>query len=263
MIIKEKIKRNFEDINIKININSTNNIYGEDQDINNYINKLSEDLINPINDGDVRFFNLSNNNLEFKPLFYSLEKEEYGSNFSYAGFNDFEIVNYSLNLRNSFFIFEYFNDFRKKVRKKIFTNYYSKLWKLGLDDFSYQNPIINNTPELINLLIPVDYINKQTNNFILYYRIFFYNAKTGRIKLFYNDDIGINKEDGLFFKISINKNNNTWYSYNSPINAKEFIKNDDYINLLNDNNETFDNIKPTYPNSQEFNLDGTYGNGGD
>lgn len=262
MIVNEKIKNNENDVNLKINLNVLTDIYGYDQDIDGYIENITKNLINPIIDGEINIFTISNINLRLNAEFYSFDNG-YAPNFSYAGFNHGEIVNYSKNLRNSFYIFEFFDNYKKKIRKKIFTNYYSKIWRLGLSDLYYQPPIINNVNELNQLMIPIGYLNKKPSNFDLYFRLYFYNGKYGNIIMFYNNDIGIHKEEGFFFKISVNKNNNTWYSYNSPINGREFIQNSEFVNSLNDSNETFDVLNPKYPESLVFNIDGTYGDNED
>ncbi len=262
-IIKEKIPIFNKDVYLTIKLKNKSEVYGYDQEIKKYVKDKESILINPIKDYDILTFNYNTDlgNIELNPYFYSIDEDpEYKISYMWAGFTEEELFNYTLNLRNSFYILEFFDGYKTNTRKKIFTKYFSKIWSLGLKHSDHTNPIINETQELKQLELPRHFLTEQENVFPLYMRLLFFNGKTGRLILFYN----LNNEDYKnelknFFIFNINKEEKTWETENGDIVAYEQIIGSEYIDRLNETNKKTKDLQQSYPKADKFNyLTGKY-----
>lgn len=105
------------------------------------------------------------------------------------------------------------------------------------------------------------YINQiDDDTFILYVRISFFNANTGKIIVFQNSNYTINSAspDKMFFRMILNKNTKI-FNNSTPINVRELINSEEYIEKFNNTFENFNNLKQLFPNGSVFDFEtGTY-----
>jgi len=247
-------------INFKFSLGLKDNFIGYQQEIDSLTSFTTIDLVNPVVDEEKRKFKLnplpdSTITLQFK--FYSgTSSPPYQTSFKNAGFTDNEINQNNFNLLNSFFILDFYNTYDINTQIKIFTTY---LTKKGATPIYSINANINN--QLYYWYVPISYMTGTTA--IGYVKFSFFNAKTGKLTLFYNENnITPETAEKLFFKVELNQVNKTWKFLTSQypiINAKEFINSTQYINRINNTYDKFDNLSQTYPTGNTFNyLEGNY-----
>ena len=255
-IIKERIRLNRNDTNLKITLGSHDAFTGYQQEIDNMTQFTTTQLINPVIDGEMYRFKHINSNITIQFQFHPLNSTAFVNN----GFTSNELGMLSDNVQKSFFILEYFDSFDAYTQNKIFTTY---LTKIGYNAVYPINPTVNN--QFYRWFVPVSYINSQTTNTAIgYVRFSFYNAKTGKIQLFYNlNNTTPETAERLFFKTELNIQNKTWkiISPSSTVTAREFISpyNQLYADRINETFNNFDNLQQNYPTGNTFNYgDATY-----
>lgn len=260
-IIKERIKFNNQDINLKISLSGSNKISGYQQEIDNITEETKDDLINPIIDNEVsRFSYVSGEGLTF--LNYHFGTSLPSVNFTKAGFSSSEIESGDNTLLNSFFILDFYDSFNSYTQTKIFTNYLTKVLggqTQGGTPIPYY--IINSgyINQFYHWYIPKSYLDKQTGTTVTaYVKFSFYNAKTGRLILFYNkDNDTLTTPELMYFKTTLNLTDMTWKFVlaSAYVRAYEVSSNSAYVSKANNTIENFDNQKQNYPDGNVFNTE--------
>lgn len=253
-MIKEKIKYNGNDMNLKISLSSEDNFIDYQQEIDNLTQFTSIDLVNPVSDGEIRRFKVKpNTNTLISTInfwFYYSTLGNYSRDYTNVGFTNDEISYNKNNFLKSFFILDYYDTYDINSQTKIFTTYITK--KSSSPTF----PLSANTQQYYQN-IPLSYINSQTGTTTTGYTKFsFYNAKNGIVTLFYNNDnVGMTTQEKYYFKTELDLSNQTWkimtQSY-LAITATEIINNQ-YINRVNATYIKFDDLKQTYPSGNTYN----------
>jgi len=256
MLKKEKILFNNQDKKIKISLFSNFQNYGVDQEIENFIKEEKETSINPVSNEEVTRFRFNKeltteHGTLFNMKFFSAG---YGIEYLRAGFTEEEILNYSLNFRNSFFILDFFDDNKKNTRKKITTNYYTKLWKFNKPADEQDYIEIEKTNQIKFVNIPNRVLEKNGDEIIDFYlRVLFYNGKTGNLIPFYNTNPTNEDDEGpLFFKTKFDPINRIWWIENDSLEGEQMITQIDYINKLNDSNVNATDLRINYPPKEVF-----------
>ena len=128
-MIRQKIKLDGTTMNLNFTLSSNDDFYGQQQEIDNLVQAVSNSLINPENDVEERRFKYNPNNstaiLNFQ--FYDQINNTYSSSFTAAGFTSDEITNNRNNILNSFFILDFYDSFDVNSQNKIFTTYLTKI----------------------------------------------------------------------------------------------------------------------------------------
>jgi hypothetical protein len=180
------------------------------------------------------------------------------------GFTMNELTTRATNVRNSFFILDYYDSFDIYNQNKIFTTYLTKITTTSNIIPTY---VLNSTTnnQFYGWYVPVSYIGAITGTTAVgYVRFRFYNAKTGKIVLFYNfDNLSLSSPEKMFFKTELNLVNMTWKFVTGSypfMKAREVEStNTLFINKTNDNFNTFENLAQDYPSGNSFNhASGTY-----
>lgn len=248
MFIKEKILNNGIDSRIKITLNSSDEFIGVQQEIDNLTKFKSLDLVNPIIDVEKFRFKL-NPTIPVTTIQFRFNDI---ANFLYAGFTENEISGSTRNICNSFFILDYYDTYDLNIQQKIFTTY---LTKIG------QEPIYNvssNTSNQFNYwYVPKSYIDENTGNTVIgYVKFSFYNAKTGGITLFYNNDnYGLTTPEKYFFKVELNLLDRTWKFINSNVIAVEqqYTGINNYNNKVDNTFNKLDLLQEMFPTGNSYN----------
>jgi hypothetical protein len=276
-IIREKIKFNSSlvgtsgttgttltghSMNLMISLGSCENFIEYGEDIDNLTQFTVLGLVNPVIDGEVRRFTLTptpTTNVLLQFQFYSPITTTYLNSFLFAGFTGDEIVNSANNILNSFFILDFYDTFDLNSQTKIFTTYLTKLL-VPVNEIYYSQYTIgaNTNNQLYPWYIPLSYINAQTGSTAIgYVKFSFYNAKTGKITSFYNqDNENLTTPERIFFKVQLDLINMTWkmlttvYSY---IRAKEIANNVLYVDKVNNTVDSIDNLQQNPPSGNTYN----------
>ena len=247
-IIKETIKFNNLDMNLKFNLGSNIDLTGYQQEIDNSTIDTEDELINPVNDTEVRRFkNSVQNNLSF----YFILKNTNNSLFTNAGFTQDEIDFNRDTIRNSFFILDFYDTYDTNTQTKIFTTYLTKILGNG-NTANYVLDITNHSNQFSYWYIPQSYINLYTTGYV---KFSFFNAKFGVIQLFYNlDNQALKTPEKMYFKAALNLTTMTWsltLAYPPNINAVE-LYGSSYASKINNALSDFNNMKQNYPAGNAF-----------
>lgn len=265
-LIKQTIKFNNLDANLTISLGSSNGLIGQQQVLDNLVNETKEILINPVVDTETRRFvyrtDLGNTNL----LFY----------FGASQLNTFENTNFTSSemkinnpqILNSFFTLDFYDSFDNNTQTKIFSSYLTKIF--GINDTNPSNqykPFYRLYNDIQNQFyswnVPQSFIDSQTGSTAIgYVRFSFYNAKTGKFKIFYNNDNeSLTTNEKLYFKAILYLESNTFaFILPNPPNVKAYeLVNSAYVNRINNGVSNFNDKKQAYPSGNTFQYgDGTY-----
>ena len=257
-IIKETIKFNNLDVNIKFPLGGGMGFTGMQQEVDNLTLATENDLINPAIDTEVRKFKyqpiIQPANLLF--MFHAISG--YADSFINAGFTQAEIDSTNINLLNSFFILDFYDKFDTYTQTKIFTIYLTKVLGSNNNSSSYNISagVIN---QLYYMYVPEWYIDTMKlsgSTATGYTKFSFYNAKTGNVQLFYNyDNIGLTTPEKMYFKTILDLNAMTWRFTTTSfpiIYAYELYNSYAYAQRVNNTVANFDNLKQNYPTGNTF-----------
>lgn len=245
MLNKYIIKSGSPQRNIRINLGSNESFLGYQQEIKSYTEIASVGLINETPDPEMRKFKYSSDD----PYLTGISMK---FNFTEPQFTDDEISGNTLNVLNSFFAMETYDDFNESKNVKLSTNYFTKDLKIN------HNYIIDqfNKNQFFYLYLPESFILEQTGTTATTFsRFLFYNAKSGKTSVFYNQYVSPDTEEYTYFNIRINLANKTWkFTQASGIlNINQIPEIDNsFIKKVNDNVTNFDQLKQTYPSGKTF-----------
>jgi hypothetical protein len=265
-IIKERIKSTNQDINLKITLDRNTNHIGYQQEIDKLTEQVKVDLTNPIIDNEVRRFKYKTSTIfTSNIIFYFITNgNSYDNSFlsGAANFTSKEISDKSINLRKSFFIMDFYDNFNYYDQNKFFTIYNTQILNSEVSNY-IPIPKYRLSDNKINQFnywyVPKRFIdnNLLSGNIIAegYIKFSFYNAKTGQISLFYNKyNESLSTAEKLYFKVKLDLLNMTWYfDEGSFQKAYQIPLNNLYSNKINDSVEKFDNKQQEYPDGNIFN----------
>jgi len=268
-IIKETIRFNNQDTNLKISLSIGNRLSGYQQEIDNLTEETKEELINPAIDNEVRRFTcLTTRFINF--WFKNLGRgggDPFNTSFGTdgAGFSSTEIEDKDDVLLNSFFIMDFYDTFDNNTQTKIFTTYLTQI----LDGQSSGGvPIPEYTirsdtgTQWYHQYVPKSFLDIQNVYVITGYTKFsFYNAKYGTLSLFYNDaNSALLTPEKMYVKTYFYLSSMQWDFVSSP-NLYELAPDNSYVTKVNETFENFDNLKQIYPIGAFDPIDGKYEGG--
>ena len=262
-IIKERIKFENQDINLKISLGGDSKVLGYQQEIDNLTEEVKIDLTNPIIDNEVRRFQYGGSAINL--LFYfTANGTTYVNGFGSTGakFTTSQINDNALKIRNSFFIMDFYDNFNDYTQTKIFTIYQTQI--LDGKENSSGIPIPkyriykDTVSQFYSWYIPKKFINENieigATTITAYVKFSFYTARYGKVRLFYNyDNRNLTTPEKMYFKVILNLNNMTW-KFDDSGNQKAYqlpISNA-YSDRVNDTVENFDNKQQDYPEGNVF-----------
>ena len=270
MSIKETIKFKGNDVFLNIPLKIGNSLVDYQQEIDNLNEKAKEDLINQVVDNEVQRFSYKSGLLPTNLSFYFNNDSTsfYNSFLLYgAGFTIDEIEKRSNNILNSFFIMDFYDSFNSYTQKKIFTTYLTKIID-GEKSNGRSIPTYNidsNIPnQFYHWYVPKTYLDPYLysgyTTIVGYIKFSFYNAKDGKISLFYNKaNQSLNTPEKMYFNAYLYLNTMEWQLSTDIPQAYEVYSSNKYVNRVNDRTNTFDNKKQNYPIGNTFQSDdGTY-----
>lgn len=271
-----QIKPNGNDINLKFTLSDSLNIFGYDTIVNKNILEESINSINPFIDNEVVVFKPSQNMLDsvYVNIFtYDESISTYVNTITPFGFNLDDYVLNSEKYLNSFFIFEYYNNYDVYDKIKITTQYTQKI-TLGLfGSIPITRGVINLNSFLSEWYFPKSYINNISGDTIIgYVKLSAYNGNNGSIKQYVSDDyydsitksFSISSPIRIFKRMEINIPNKTWefidYNENNDVIFYEMLNNPLYNIKINNTINKVNNERQTPPKDGKkyFTNDGDY-----
>jgi hypothetical protein len=199
------------DINLNINLNQKTDFTPKSDSIKKYINKEIETVLKEslLDDKDVEHISFKPKNKYIFTCFFNGVKS-----YSGAGFENRFIVSNTIFKDESFYLFDLYDSYIDINQNLISRNYVkmSKIVKTTDDTTIVFEPKINK--EYSNIYIPSYFINASADTF--YLKISFFNAVNGKLRFF---ECSSNEDSSLknYFKIKINKTNNTYEILNGNI----------------------------------------------
>jgi hypothetical protein len=247
-LIQNKIKFNGYDMNINIPISTNNNHMGMQQEIDSFVMEETNKSINSVVDHEVKRYSLVENKM-FNFQFYS--NGVWLSDFSSAGFDINDVLQRNVDISNSFFILDVYDTWVPNKQEKILTNYLTILYKNNFEGDKLSSIFtINPTSEFNYLEIPEHKINIST----VYGRFSFYNAKTGKIIVFYNEYYDfLTTTFRYYFTITLNHSNNTWNLQKNIMKEAPEILYPQYNEKYNNTFTGVENKDQNYPSGTVFN----------
>lgn len=237
-------------VNIKFNLSSEDNFLGYQQEIDNLTQNVSDTLINPDIDLEERRFKYVTHSpaiqLNFK--FSSTPT----SSFLLAGFTYSELEQKQPSALNSFFIFDLYDTYDANTQIKILRTYITKIGILPQYTLDSNN-------QIYNLYVPLAYMDVENVSSITgYTKMSFYNAKTGKIILFYNPTYILTPRSPqfLYFPTKLNVIQKTWEflpASTTIFNANEMWQSPQYSQRVNNTFSNFNNEAQDYPSGSTFN----------
>jgi hypothetical protein len=251
-IIREKVKYDGNGLNLKFNLNSSDQFLGYQQEIDNLTQFTSTELVNPPVDVEKRRFkNYAQNTTSTIRFQFTLDGTTYNSSYVNAGFTSAEVSNSSINIKNSFYIMDFYDNYDVNTQTKILTTYLTKI---------EQSPYytIDTANQLYYLYVPVSYINENLdmgiNSVTGYIKLSFFNARNGQIVLFYNyQNRNLSTAQKMYFTAKIDLYNKTWGFINpaTGLVANQLWSSYDYVNKVN-NISKYTNEQQNYPSGTAF-----------
>jgi len=258
-IIQQKIylNKNASGATLSFPLSGGIDFSGYQQEIDNITEETKEELINPIEDYEIRRFRYARSvvtTLSFR--FLNSSNTSRSVSFTNAGFTSAELSESADVVRNSFFIADFYDTFSANTQTRLFTTYLTQIGNSPTYEFD--------DDELANQLcywnVPKWFLDEQPDNLVyVYIKFSFYNAKDGKLQLFYNQAINdINNPENLYFQAYLYPELKTFRFPNTSLNAYEVNPNYAYVQRNNDTFQNFENKKQTYPTGNVFEDDGTY-----
>ena len=264
MSIKETIKFNGADTFIKVPMSICNDLVDFQQEIDNTTEEAKEESINPIIDYEVRKYTYAGTSATELEFFFGTAHDV---DFVDAGFTLNEINSRSNKLLNSFFILDFYDSFDDQAQTKIFTTYLTQVVD-GETDGGVQIPkyrINHDTAnQFFSWYVPKDYLDPYIYSGYSTIRgdvkFSFYNAKTGKVSLFYNkaSDTLMTPEK-MYFETYLYPPTMGWQFITDTPQAYEVSSLSAYAQRVNDRVGSFNNLQQQYPSGDVFDReDGTY-----
>lgn len=239
-------------MNIKISFGSHDNFTGLQQEIDRQTSITTADLINPVTDEEKRRFGKADAPITQVFQFRFYNGATHTPSYTAAGFTTEELSATTLNVQNSFWIFDYYDSFDPNKQVKLFSTYLTTIGTTP--SFS----VANEDSQLYYQYVPKSYTDTLTGLTVTgYMKISFFNAKTGKVQLFLNER-NISKDTGevICFPVELNLYYRTWTylitGTGTQVKGKE-LDNSVYTDRVNATVEDFDNQKQVYPIGNTYN----------
>ena len=260
-LVKEKIKLKNEDVTLKIELCSNNNLNGLEESINDFVQEEIEQSINSIIDGDKTRF-LPDAQVEYIFNFFNSTTSDFTPSLLNAGFTNVDISNREEFVLRSFYIIQLFDSINIENQILIHNGYYNG-FNFIFENGTNSSYLITEDDEFSNFYILNNFINEITGSTTvnLFAKFLFYNAKTGKLQVFFNEDNeNLTTEEKMYFQVTLDLLTKTYTFFPSNIlNIKELV-NEEFVDKTNDTLSSFVNEKPTFPTGTTFNTDGKYDN---
>jgi hypothetical protein len=255
-LIREKNKPIGRDVNIKIPLGSMYDLNGLQQSINDYVVRETAESINPVTDGETFKFVLNSGSNE--PFNFKFKDGiNYSTLFTFAGFTQAEIDNKDDVFTNSFFIMQIVDSINSENQILLHNSYYNG-YSFDTNNAEFS---LGKSNEFMNLYIPEWFLNENPENRIdVFATFYFYNAKTGKLQVFYNENNESDTtEEKMYYEIQLYPNFDfkKWGNFVTSMDMKE-LDNSAYVNKVNESLDSFNNEAPVFPEGEQFNNDGTY-----
>lgn len=254
-IIQEKIYlgKNATGATLTFGLSRNTDFTGYQQEIDSITEETKQELINPIQDFEISKFKYGDTTgLRF--YFLNSSNTTHSNTYINAGFSSTEIADKADVVRNSFYILDFYDTYINNIQTRIFTNYQTQIGTTPYFQFygsQYYQMTHNNVPKWFLDEQYVDPIQ-------IYVKFSFYNAKDGKLLLFYNNSINdITNPENMYFKANLHPYTKTW-NFLSSVNAYELNPNTEYVQRNNETFQNFENKKQNYPSGNLFKDDGTY-----
>ena len=289
-IIKETIRFNNQDTNLKISLSIGNRLSGYQQEIDELTEDTKQELINPVIDNEVRRFTSSN--IQFITFWFKNLGRGGGDPFNDsfgsdgAGFSDSEIEDYDDVVLNSFFIMDVYDTFDNNSQTKIYTTYLTQILDGQSDGgvpISKYTLNYNTGNQWYHQYVPKSFLDKPTGisgypvyggstplglanllengaleELTVYAKFSFYNAKYGTLSLFYNDaNSALSTPEKMYVKTYFYPSTMEWEFVSSP-NLYELASDNSYVTKVNETFKNFENLKQIYPVGAFNPKDGKY-----
>jgi len=264
-IIRKEIQFSGLDVNLNIELSSDNRLSGLQQEIDNFSQIKSANSINGITDGEVTRFAAKyegNTPQAIKFDFSATTTPTWVDSFIVAGFTVKEIESLAPNFQNSFFIWDLYDSMSSTEQTKLFTTQLTNLYEGNFLYFFNSFYFITNTSQFYYLNVPNNVITLNDGQVIYtaYSKFSFYDAKSGKVRLFYNKDNG-NEEtstvDKMYFETRLYLDSKTWEIIApAEIYARELTISPTYTDKVNDGVERYNNGRAIYPTGNTFQYSG-------
>jgi len=261
MLISQKIKiiNNGETPTIKIPLVGQDELSGEEQEIQKYINTQTTLAVNQAIDGE-KFIYKRRRNFEYNFQFYDYTLQTYNNSLLTQGFTTNEFSNNVSSIQNSFFIAQYFDSTDLDNQTLLHASYFNgyQFISNGVSTI-YNTSLIRNT-ELTQVFLSQQFINsKLDNRFDIYVRYYFFNSKTGGIiPMLATNNETLNTSSRLFYSVNINKTERNFDIISQlQVNFKE-VPNLNYRNKITNTVDTISREKQNPPLGQGFTNNGKY-----
>jgi hypothetical protein len=236
--------------------NTVNNIILPINNEFDYINNISfgnelENIKPEFIDNEVKKYRL---NSDINMRFDFFKNNLYNNTFINAGFDENEITLSNRNYRFSYILMQIFDSIDFKTQNLLHSSYIPIYLFPEKIETSFKIEVLEKYYEFNNFYISnnIEINNNQT----LFCNFKFYNAKTGKLSIFFNQAKTINNQDRFYFELNIDTNSFTYSFLNKNIIAREFI-NEEYLNKINQLSKSENKI-PTYPAGILFDINGNY-----
>lgn len=260
-LIKEKIRSIGGDVSIKLPLSTTSKSNGLQQEISNFVNSELGLSINPVVDGErIRF--LSQSVFSIRTYFRNNSNVLVDNYIGGDIFTNEEVESNSNVKTNSFYIFQIYDSI-SSANQTLLHNSYINGTDLPTnpnqqDTFKVFSINQGEILESTNFYFPEWWLNQTDSNTItFYFKLLFFDAKKGKLRVFYNrDKENVTSEDKLFVEGTLFKNTKK-YLLQSQMKFNEF-EDSSYTNRINNSLSKFNNELPQFPVGSQFNPDGTY-----
>jgi hypothetical protein len=221
--------------------------YKESND--NQLNGTKESSINEIERGEVVRYKPDSISTTITATFAGV------SSYISAGFNSEEILKMADAYKKSTYIFQVYDSVDPLSQLLLHTSYLNGYSILTSGGTSIHSVYLSN--EAFNIYLPESFLkNIDSTSFNLYFKVFFYSAKTGELFLFTQNVASLVNESQQYFSFPFNKNART-YTFPLTITFKK-LPDSEYTNIAKKTVESINLQKPNYPVGNIFNTDGTY-----
>lgn len=263
-LINQKVRFNGNDIKFTIPLTSKNTLDGHRESIEGFILQQRGFSINDIEDIEkVPFYTSADYLISF--LFYSGSADiQYAPNFRYATFTQEEADRRVNSFIGSFFILQIYDTPVSETQTLLHTGYYNGFNFIDDSDDSILSRFDvtqDNQREFNYYYFSNSFLNSSTANTVTVYgRFYFYNAKTGLLQLFYNNNdelYNLDSESDIYFEITLDKQNRT-YTHNTSTLVSTEIINPEYNERINASVASFENKQPVFPSGNSFTSGRTY-----
>lgn len=248
---KLKISTTNSDANLNIYFQSSNNLAGLSEAIDNLVTNQTDSSINDTTDQEsIRFQPPANSNYNLTAFFYSTGSTSYVTNVAPNEFASTAVTSNSF--LNSFYVYKIYDTTIENTQNLIYTGYLNGFNFNGYSSAAY---IWSNVFEYADIRVPNYFLDVLTGNtFNLYMKLNFYSANSGLVYPF-SGITTINTEADLYNKLTFTASTRL-YSV-SPFTFRE-IKSSPYVDVINDSVQSLEITKPTYPTGTTFTNTGIY-----